>query len=155
MIKYSLKCNEDDCKNKKSFDGWFQNSASFKKQIDEGYVSCPYCGSLNIKKDLMSPSLRSKQEKKSKKNFENIEKKQFYQNTNKNFDMTMILRNLKKDIQKNAEFVGKNFAKEAIAISEGKSKKRSIYGQASYKDYKDLKNKNIDIIKVPWIQDDN
>ena len=48
MIKYSLKCVEENCNKNEPFDGWFQNSASFKKQIDAGYISCPYCGSLNI-----------------------------------------------------------------------------------------------------------
>ena len=59
MIKYSLKCVEENCNKNEPFDGWFQNSASFEKQIDSGYISCPYCGSLNIKKNLMSPSVKS------------------------------------------------------------------------------------------------
>ena len=67
----------------------------------------------------------------------------------------VILRNLKKEIQKNAEFVGKNFAKEAKAINEGKSKERAIYGQANSKDLEELKRKNIDFVKVPWVQEDN
>ena len=67
----------------------------------------------------------------------------------------VVLRNLKKEIQKNAEFVGKNFAKEAKAIHEGKSKERAIYGQAKAKDIEELKSKNIDVITVPWIQEDN
>tara|TARA_B100000242_G_C42959544_1_gene445010 strand:- start:568 stop:993 length:426 start_codon:yes stop_codon:yes gene_type:complete len=141
MIKYSLKCNEDDCKTREPFNGWFQNSASFKKQINAGYVSCPYCGSLNIGKNLMSPTVKSTQEKQSK--------------MNKTIDMGILLRNLKTNIKKNAEFVGKNFAKEAIAINEGKSKERSIYGQANSKDLEDLRSRNIDVINVPWIQDDN
>ena len=59
MIKYSLKCFEDNCNKNEPFDGWFQNSASFEKQIGAGYISCPYCGSLNIKKNLMSPTVKS------------------------------------------------------------------------------------------------
>ena len=141
MIKYSLKCSEDDCKTKEPFDGWFQNSTSYKKQIKAGYVSCPNCGSLNIEKNLMSPSVKGTKEKKYK--------------TNKTIDMTILLRNLKKEIQKSAEFVGKNFAKEALAINEGKSKERSIYGHANLKELEDLKSKNIDVLNVPWIQDDN
>ena len=66
MIKYSLKCVEENCNKNEPFDGWFQNSASFEKQIDAGYISCPYCGSLNIKKNLMSPSVKSIREKTPK-----------------------------------------------------------------------------------------
>ena len=155
MIKYSLKCSENDCKNKEPFDAWFKSSASYEKQIEIGYVSCPYCGSLNIRKNLMSPSLKSNKEKKMNLKLNEVDKKQFPKKTNKSIDMTILLRNLKKEIQKNADYVGKNFAKEATAIHEGKAKERPIYGQATSKDLKDMKNKNINVINVPWIQDDN
>ena len=155
MIKYSLKCSEDDCKTKESFDGWFQNSSSFEKQIKAGYISCPYCGSLKIRKNLMSPSLKKIKGIKSKLNSKNVKHNEWHKNSNKQIDMMVVLRNLKKEIQKNAEFVGKNFAKEAEAIHKGKSKKRAIYGQANAKDLKELKSKNIEVINVPWVQEDN
>ena len=155
MIKYSLKCSEDNCKKMEPFDGWFQNSTSFEKQIKAGYISCPYCGSLNIKKNLMSPSVKSTKEIKSKMNSKNIKHNELHKNRNKEIDMMVVLRNLKKEIQKNAEFVGKNFAKEAKAIHEGKSKERAIYGHADTKDLKELKGKNIDVINIPWVQEDN
>ncbi len=155
MIKYSLKCVEENCNNNEPFDGWFQNSVSFDKQIDAGYISCPYCGSLNIKKNLMSPSVISNKKLNSKITSKSVNHKELNKNTKKQIDMMVILRNLKKEIQKNAEFVGKNFTKEAKAIHEGKSKERSIYGQADAKDLEELKSKNIDVINVPWIQDDN
>ena len=155
MIKYSLKCVEENCNKNEPFDGWFQNSTSYKKQIEDGYISCPYCGSLNIKKNLMSPSVKSTKEKISKIISKNVKHNELNKNSNKQIDMMVILRNLKKEIQKNAEFVGKNFTKEAKAIHEGKSKERAIYGQADAKDLEELKSKNIDYINVPWVQDDN
>ena len=155
MIKYSLKCSEDDCNKKDPFDGWFQNSFSFEKQIKAGYVSCPYCGSLKIKKNLMSPSVKTIKKIKPKINSKNAKYDELYKNTSKQVDMMVVLRNLKKEIQKNAEFVGKNFANEAKAIHEGKSKERAIYGQAKAKDLEELKSKNIDVISVPWVQEDN
>ena len=155
MIKYSLKCVEENCNKNEPFDGWFQNSTSFEKQIEGGYISCPYCGSLNIKKNLMSPSVKSTKEKISKIISKNVKHNELNKNSNKQIDMMVILRNLKKEIQKNAEFVGKNFTKEAKAIHEGKSKERAIYGQVDAKDLEELKSKNIDFINIPWVQDDN
>ena len=155
MIKYSLRCTEDDCEKKEPFDGWFQNSLSFEKQIKAGYISCPYCGSLNIIKNLMSPSLKSTKDMTPKMNPKNIKKNEFNKKTNKQIDMMVVLRNLKKEIQKNAEFVGDNFAKEAKAINEGKSKERAIYGKANAKDLEELKRKNINFLNVPWVQEDN
>ena len=155
MIKYSLKCIEDDCNKKEPFDAWFQNSTSFEKQIKAGYISCPHCGSLKIRKNLMSPSIKTNKVVKTKISSSKVEDNQIYKKTYKQIDMMVVLRNLKKEIQKNAEFVGQNFAKEAKAIHEGKSKERAIYGQASPKDLKELKSKNIDVVKVPWVQEDN
>ncbi len=155
MIKYSLKCSEVNCLKKEPFDGWFQNSTSFKKQIKTGYISCPYCGSLKITKNLMSPSLKINKEMRPKKNLKNVKKNEFNEQPNNQLDMMVVLRNLKKEIQKNAEFVGKNFVKEAKAINAGKSKKRAIYGQANAKDLKELKEKNIEFINVPWVKDDH
>jgi len=145
MIKYSLKCVEENCNKNEPFDGWFQNSASFEKQIEAGYISCPYCGSLNIKKNIMSPSVKSTKEKIPKIISKNVKHNELNKNLNKQIDMMVILRNLKKEIQKNAEFVGKNFTKEAKAINEGKSKERAIYGQADAKDLEELKSKNIEV----------
>ena len=155
MIKYSLKCVEDNCNKTKPFDGWFQNSASFEKQINAGFISCPYCGSLNIKKNLMSPSVKRTKEINPNTISKNVKHNELNKKTNKQIDMMVILRNLKREIKKNAKFVGKNFAKEAKAIHEGKSKERAIYGQANAKDLEELKSKNIDVINVPWVQDDN
>ena len=103
----------------------------------------------------MSPTVKSIKEKKFKKNKNNFKHNEILKNTNNQIDMMVVLRNLKKEIQKNAEFVGKNFAKEAKAIQAGKSKKRAIYGEANSKDLEELKSKNIDVIKVPWVQEDN
>ena len=155
MIKYSLKCSEENCVKKEPFDGWFQNSTSFEKQIKDGFVSCPYCGSLNIRKNLMSPSVKSTKKIKPKINSKSVKHDELNKNINKQIDMMVVLRNLKKEIQKNAEFVGKNFAKEAKAIHEGKSKERAIYGEANSKDLEELKSKNIDVMEVPWVQEDN
>ena len=85
----------------------------------------------------------------------NIKQSENYNKTNNQIDMMVVLRNIKKEIQKNAEFVGNNFAKEAKAIHEGKSKERAIYGQANRNDLEELKSKNIEVINIPWVQDDN
>ena len=155
MIKYSLKCIEDNCNKKDPFDGWFQNSSSFEKQIKAGFISCPYCGSLKVRKNLMTPSVKNTKKIISKSNSKNIKHDELFEKTSKQFDMMVVLRNIKKEIQKNAEFVGKNFAKEAKAIHEGKSKERAIYGQANRNDLEELKSKNIEVINIPWVQDDN
>ena len=92
---------------------------------------------------------------KTKMNKKNIKNNEFYKKPHKQIDMMVVLRNLKKEIKKNAEFVGNNFAKEAKAINEGKTKERAIYGKANAKELEELKRKNINFINVPWVQEDN
>ena len=157
MIKYSLKCDETVCKDKGPFDGWFQNSQAYDAQITNGQLTCPFCGSENVSKSLMSPSINSSKKKDSKLKEDLIRPNIFKEDkaVEKHFDVMTVLRTLKKEVQKNAEFVGDNFANEAKAIKSGKSKERAIYGNAKSKEIKDLKNKGIDIISIPWIQDDH
>ena len=66
-----------------------------------------------------------------------------------------MLRTIKKEIQKKAEFVGDKFVEEARAINLGESKERSIYGNAKSEEIDQLKEEGIEVTTVPWIQDDH
>ena len=96
MIKYSLKCSEDDCNKREPFDGWFQNSISFEKQIKAGYISCPYCGSLKIRKNLMSPSVKSIKGIKPEINSKNVKHDELYKKTRSQVDMMVVFDLLEK-----------------------------------------------------------
>ena len=52
MIKYALKCSEDHL-----FDGWFGSSSAFEDQQKMGLITCPYCGTDEVEKTLMAPSV--------------------------------------------------------------------------------------------------
>ena len=66
----------------------------------------------------------------------------------------MTLRKLKKEVKKNADYVGTDFPDEARKIFYKESKDRSIYGEAKQDDIKDLIEEGIDIIPLPIIPDD-
>ena len=64
------------------------------------------------------------------------------------------IKNYQKFIKDNFKYVGENFAYEARTIHyEGKKKLKGIYGNASKKDLKDLKDEGIDTQMIPWIED--
>ena len=157
MIKYSLKCAEAVCLNKGQFDGWFQNSDAYEKQLISGQLTCPFCGSENVSKSLMSPSIKSPKEKEdlSSEKSKNSYKPIVDQSIDKTVDVMTVLRTLKKEVQNNAEFVGNKFVSEAKAIKSGKSNYRAIYGNAKAEEIEDLKNNDIDVVSIPWIQDDH
>ena len=132
MIKYNLFCKK--CLN--NFDSWFSSSVDFEKIKNLKLLTCNICGSSNVTKSLMSPNLK------------NTKKKQF----NKNLKNKM--KEYQKFIRENFDYVGDNFAYEARSIHyNSKDKQKGIYGKASIKDVKELKEEGIETSIVPWIDD--
>ena len=131
MIVFNLKCS--DCEF--SFEGWFENSNDYNKQIKQGLVSCPTCNSIQIKKGLMSPNVAKKSNTKISKN---------------NKSIASNVKKLKKIIEKDFDYVGDKFTEEAKKIKYGEVKERAIYGEASIDQTKELLDEDIDILPLPF-----
>ena len=138
MIKYRLICK--DCE--KTFDSWFSSSKEYELLKKKKFLNCHICNSLNIEKTLMSPSVLM-----SKDNFKISNQTQKYKKTKK------IILKYQEFIKKNFDYVGENFAYEARSVHY-KSKKTSkgIYGTATKKDIKELKEEGIEAEIIPWIK---
>ena len=54
MIKYQLICDLTH-----EFEGWFQTGAAFDAQNEAGLITCPVCGSVTVRRALMTPNLAS------------------------------------------------------------------------------------------------
>jgi len=66
------------------------------------------------------------------------------------------IREYQNFIKNNFEFVGDNFAYEARSIHyDNKKKEKGIFGKATKKEIKELKEEGIDTVLVPWIEDNN
>ena len=140
MIKYNLKC-----KNNHEFESWFSDSNEFDKLNKKNLLECIYCSSKKITKSIMSPMVSVVKEKKNSdiiidKTFQS-EKKQ--------------LINLRKYIEKNFEYVGKDFSKKVREIYYDKKNKKTIYGITSPEERDELKEEGIDLLSIPWIDKDN
>ena len=61
MIKYRLICDQNH-----EFEGWFADSAAFVSQQKAGYLTCPVCDSVNVRRALMAPNLNSPKTRKSR-----------------------------------------------------------------------------------------
>ena len=135
MIKYLLNCKNCSLE----FESWFASSKEFDKLKKLKLLSCQQCNSQKIEKSLMKPNLANSTFKQDKayKNYKNVKKK---------------LREYQKFVKENFEYVGENFAYEARSIHyNGKKKSKGIYGRASKKDLKELKEEGIDAQMIPWI----
>ena len=138
MIKYRLSC--ENCSN--DFDSWFATSKEYEKLKKLKLFNCPICNSTNIDKSLMAPSVINK-----KNNNSDI-------NLKKHIEIKNKLKEYKKFIKNNFEYVGENFAHEARSIHyKTKKKEKGIYGKASIDEVNELLEEGIETEVVPWIND--
>ena len=135
MIKYKLQCE-----NLHKFESWFSSSNAYEKLNNEKLLSCEICGSNSISKSLMSPSVNSKEK--------GIKKDVLISKSNKE---QKLINRLKQEIEKNCDYVGEDFEKEARAIHFGDSPERSIYGKTTLKEAKSLYEDGIPVTPLPWI----
>ncbi len=62
---------------------------------------------------------------------------------------------IRKYIEKNFEYVGKNFSKKVREIYYDKKRKKTIYGTTTPKEREELVEEGINLLSVPWINKDN
>ncbi len=139
MIKYKLICKNCDLK----FDSWFASSNEYERLKKKKLLSCHTCNSFKVEKTIMAPQLINNKIKVDKKiNFEKYNK------------VKKTIKDYQKFIKDNFKYVGDNFAYEARSIHyNGKKKSKGIYGSASKKDLKELKQEGIDAQMIPWIDE--
>ena len=139
MIKYNLKCD-----NEHEFESWFSDSREFDKLNKKKLLECIYCNSKKISKSIMAPMI----------------------SVNKNrVDIQKLKQNLKKEkkelieirkfIENNFEYVGKNFSKKVREIYYDKKSNKKIYGTTTESEREQLAAEGIELISIPWINKDN
>jgi hypothetical protein len=163
MIRYSLACEQAH-----EFESWFPSSEAYDEQASRGFVTCPACGSERITKRIMAPSvartdrgprpaggpvaaaapaptptvpgpgssgglaLLSEQEQ----------------------GLRAMLRAFKEHVVRTTEDVGRGFADEARRIHHGEAEARSIRGEASPAEARDLLEEGVEIHALPILPDD-
>tara|TARA_B100001996_G_C18622187_1_gene578175 strand:- start:492 stop:917 length:426 start_codon:yes stop_codon:yes gene_type:complete len=135
MIKYNLKC-----KNKHEFESWFLDSKEFEKLKSKNIIECTFCGTNVIEKSIMSPNVLNNEEKEN-----NTKSSKHIQKTRED------LLKMKKFVEKNFEYVGKDFPREVRNIYYDKRKNKNIYGNATEEETEELKEEGIELTTIPWI----
>tara|TARA_B100000674_G_scaffold410005_1_gene357689 strand:- start:95 stop:514 length:420 start_codon:yes stop_codon:yes gene_type:complete len=139
MIKYNLICD-----NEHEFESWFSDSLKFEKLKKKKLLECIFCSSKRIEKSIMSPMISNSNNSDFPNKFEREllkEKKR--------------LKQIRKYIEKNYEYVGKNFSKKVREIYYDKKSKKTIYGTTTPKEREELAEEGIDLLSIPWIGKDN
>lgn len=131
MIKYDLHCDQDH-----TFEAWFRDSATCDEQLAGGEVLCPNCGSAEVQKALMAPSLAksgSRERKQAMAMAQHLH----------------MLREFRRHVEANCEDVGSAFVEEARRIHYGEVEHRNIYGEADLEEAKELVEEGIEVFPVP------
>jgi len=163
MIRYALACSKGH-----TFDSWFQNSAAYDKQAKRGLVECPVCGDSKIEKALMAPTLSGTKkrgrpampasmpapaaeaapaavsETPAPVAMVSPEEREF----------RTKLKELRDHLTKNADNVGRKFPEEARKMHYGEAEHRSIYGEASPQEAKDLHEEGIEFHPLPVLPEE-
>jgi hypothetical protein len=155
VIRYNLVCDK-----RHEFESWFQESAAYDRQAKRGLVSCPLCGSSKVEKAIMAPRLARKDKSMSI----NVPVESEAPAPAPNAPVAMIspqekefrakLKELRDHLTANADNVGKKFPEEARKMHYGEIEHRSIYGEASPQDAKELHEEGIDFHPLPVLPDE-
>jgi hypothetical protein len=149
MIRYTLVCNRGH-----EFESWFANSSAYDKQAKRGLVACPACGATKVEKAIMAPRLT-----RAGTPIDVPETPAPAAPAEPPAPVAMIspqerelrtkLKELRDHLTKNAENVGRTFPEQARKMHYGETEHRSIYGEASPQEAKELHDEGIEFHPLP------
>ncbi len=166
MIRYSLRCERGH-----EFESWFQDSASFDKQLKRKLVSCPACDSIKVEKAIMAPQVTRKgRSSRQRAREESIAAASAAESpapaaassppvpaalmSPEAQEFRARLKELRDYIKTNADDVGEKFPEEARKMHYGEAAHRPIYGEASPDEARSLIEEGVEVLPVPVLPDD-
>ncbi|MGH6767832.1 MAG: DUF1178 family protein [Xanthobacteraceae bacterium] len=157
MIRYALVCAKGH-----SFESWFQNSSAYDKQARRGLVECPVCGETTVEKALMRPQLAGTRKRRAtpapaaspEPPVHDEAKAPVAMMSPREQEFRQKLKELRDHVTKNADYVGQKFPEEARKMHYGEIDHRSIYGEASTEEAKDLHDEGIEFHPLPVLPEE-
>lgn len=168
----SLKVFDLHCEHGHTFEGWFNASQPFDKQLSNGMVTCPMCGSTDIVRKLSAPRINlgrgkpSASENTANNNTDNQVSMQSDNKSANSADLALPSPEQIRQIQakilghmramvKNSEDVGDRFTAEAIKMHKGEVAERPIKGTATTEERQQLKEEGVSVMPLPkFLEDD-
>lgn len=140
MIIFDLICEHDH-----RFEGWFKNGQEFDKQLESGLLTCPTCGTEEVRKlpTASRLNLKSSQDTDSAAISHN-EADQAY---------ATLVRQLHDYIMTDFDDVGSDFASETRRIHYENAESRNLRGTATLDEILELDEEGIKTFYIPDIPD--
>jgi len=162
MIRYALACEHGH-----TFESWFASSAAYDKQAKHGLVTCPVCNSAKVEKTIMSPRIAGAKKRDILPAAEapapasppspappaNVPAPVAMMSPPER-ELRKKLKELREHLTKNADYVGQRFPEEARKMHYGEIEHRSIYGEASPDQAKELHEEGIEFHPLPVLPDE-
>jgi len=163
MIRYALHCEHGH-----AFESWFKNSAAYDKQAKRNLVTCPICGSAKVAKAIMAPRLSRTDAVEPASAPAALPpppppapapsaapaKQPVAIMSSHERELRKKLKELREVITRNADYVGARFPEQARKIHYGEAEQRSIYGEASPDEAKELHEEGIEFHPLPILPDE-
>lgn len=140
MIKYSL-----ICENGHQFDGWFSHSTAFDKQVEAGQLSCPHCATAHVTKAMMAPHVATGRGYLTQHDGGGDIPRETLE----------MLRKVRKLVKEQAEYVGGRFAEEVRKMHYDESRQRSVYGEATADEARELKEEGVEFYPLVYLPEDH
>jgi hypothetical protein len=166
MIRYALACDRDH-----AFESWFPSSGAYDAQRKRGLVECPVCGSQKVEKQIMAPrvartgrgtdpepglpaSLPVPAPAKPDAPDGPSTPQPVVLFSDKERELRAMVKALREHVEKTAEHVGGRFPDEARRMHYGEIGHRSIYGEATPAEARELIEEGIEIHPLPIVPDE-
>lgn len=152
MIKYALACEAGH-----GFETWFRSSGDYEKQRKRKLVECPACGSTQVEKQIMKPSV-ARTDKGGARPAADAPAPEQSQPVAMMSPQEQFLREKLKELRdhvtKNADYVGEKFPELARQMHYDEIEQRSIYGEAKPDEVKELLEEGVGVQPLPMLPDD-
>ena len=142
MIRYALRCAEGHL-----FESWFPSAEGYEKVKALGGLSCAICGSSEVEKTLMAPSLGAGTGKEDAPAKAEAPAPML---SAPGTPLEAAIRALRDKVEANADDVGRDFANLARKMHEGEIEDRPIYGEATRDEARSLLEDGVPVAPLPW-----
>lgn len=137
MILFNLRCSSDH-----EFESWFKDGAAYDALVKAGEIACPVCGDTQVSKAIMAPRVSTAAKRDGRPKPSPAQMRQQY---------VSAMREVRRHVEDNCDYVGENFADEARKIHSGDAEERGIYGEATDAEAEALREEGVPFGRVPWV----
>ncbi len=154
MILFELACDRGD-----RFEAWFRSNADYDVQAAAGHIECPACGSATVAKALMAPAVAARTRNAPSTNSGEppspTGSPQPVAGGGPDLAKALeLMHQIAREVRAKSDYVGPRFAEEARKIHFAEAPPRSIYGEASASEMKELAEDGVAFHPLPPLPED-